>query len=441
MAKYFRQSLTDEAGFAQAPTVEPLNGLQPMRRSRVVAILRAQDRIVTTGRRIVCSSGMRGSETFFVPDTDPSVMAGTHPAPGSRRLIAAGSVDLTPGCYLRAWAVVVPSGETQDTGPVAGGATGQIEVSVVWTDQDAGTQSTSDLIVLASSNEEFGAQPTNMWSQLYVYDLPEIRPPGLADTAEVRRWSRIANVRVLVYAVGGARPVDVCVFEEPFSLAMEADDDGEQWCSHLYAPGQPAGPAAPLLFPYQRQSETTPDGDPRSGTWHMADVHHAQHIHLGPVLFSWSGAEESSGEDGVTYSGTTFVELAGGGSTAFDITEPGMAVGTGGYARRQSSNSPFVLRDRVAAIPVYVRIYAAAGSAAATLRVQTRADSYIDTTIPAATAQWITQYGWLEVGINPDDTANLMAQLFVQPGGGAPAFVTVHGVDVHYAGGYTTAAP
>ena len=436
MAVYYRQELIDEDGFGVDPPFEPLNGLQPMRRARVEAVFRAQDRVVSIGRRIVCSGGMRGSETFFVPDTDPSTMTGTHPSPTDRRLIAAGSVDLTPGCMLRCWAVVAPSGETQLSGPTAGGAMGEIHVDVVWTDQSASTVSTSHVIPLAGSTLDNGAAPALLWSSLHVYDQWPITPGGLVDTSELNRWCRTANVRVLVYAVGGARPIDVCVFEQRYAVAMEADDDGEEWCSHIYTLGKPNNPATPLLYPYQRQSETTPDGDPRAGIWHAADVHHAQHMRLGPVLLAWSGAQESSGETGVEITSGTLVELAGGGSTVFDLTEPGLAVGTGGYARRHSSNSPFVLRDRVAAIPVFVRVYAeSGGGGAGSVRVMTRGDSYIDVAVPISSAAWRVAFGWLEVGINPDDSGRLLGQLFASSAG----TMFVYAVAVHYAGGYQPA--
>ncbi len=439
MAKYFKQRLTGEAGFGVSPPIEPLNGLQPMRRSPVEAIFRAQDRVVTMGRRVVAEGGLRGSETFFTPDSDPTSMVGTHPAPTDRRLIAGGSIDLTPGSFFRASVVSVPSGETQLTGTTtAGGASGSIDIDIVWTDQDTGSVSTSHTIPLQSSGEVHGAEPDNMFSQLRQVLTDYLTPGGVTDPVELRRWSRRANARVLVYAVGGARPVDVCVWEEPYATAMEADDDGEEFCSHFYADGTPGGTRSPLLYPWQRASETTPDGNPRAGTLHAMDVHHGQQRYLGPVLFSWCGARESDGSEGVSITSNSLVSVLGSGQTTFDITEPGLPVGTGGYARRLSSNGPYVLRDRVAAIPVFIRVYATVSAATGTIRVMTREDSYIDMTIPVGGPSWHLAYGWLEVGINPDDIASTLAQLFAMVGVGGT--FTVHVVTLHYAGGYSPAA-
>ena len=438
MVKFWKQDLAG-LGFHVEPVIEPFNGLQLMKQGPVAALMKAQDHVATLSRRVVASGGMRGSETFLTPDTDPEAMANTHQGPDERRRIGAGSVDVTPGCFLRLWALVVPSGETQITGTTPGGATGQIEVACTWTDQDGLTETTSHIIGLPSSLVAFGAQPTVMWDDLHTVSLIDIQPPGVANTAELRRWSRSPNVQVEIFAVGGARVVDAVVFEQPADVAFEADDDGEEWTSHLYAAESPDGAGQPLQYPWQRFSEVTPDGDPRGGTLHLLDVHHAQHQRLGPTLFSWAGARESDGEEAVDIISTTLVELAGGGSVVHDITEPGLAVGTGGYARRVSSNSEFVLRDRVAAIPVIVRVFASAGVDDASVRVMTRVDSYIDVPISGPLA-WTSAYGWLEVGINPDDTSRLIAQIFgLSIGGGPPGGLSVSAVTVHYAGGYVPA--
>lgn len=442
MAKYFRQDLTSMSGHAQSATIEPLNGLQPMLRNPVEQVIRLQDKVCTWGRRIIATAGLRGSQTWFTPDSDPTAVANTHPDPSTRRLIGGGSADLTGGCLLAAYVVASPSGETQFSGTTTpGGANGKWEADVVWTDNDGMTVTTTSTVVLAGSTLANGAQPASMADQILLYKVNIIGPPGLGDTAELRRWCKGANVQVLLYAVGGARIIDSCVFEVPFSMALEADDDPEFWTSHIYASPNPQSPGGPLLYPYQRLSETTPDGDPRGGTFHLLDVHHAQHRRLGPVLFNWSGAQESSGQSAFETNSTTFVELAGGGSTVFDLTEPGLMTGTGGYARRYSSNSEYVLRDRVAAIPVLVRAYASsAGDGPATIRVMTREDSYFDLSVPMGALSWHVGYGWLEVGINPDDTSSLVAQLFGRTGGGAGPDLIVRNVTVHYAGGYTPAA-
>lgn len=432
MARYWKQSLAG-LGHQVEPSIEPLNGMQLMRAAPVEAVFRAQDYVVGRSRRIVATGGLRASETWRTPDTDPTAAPSTHPTPTTRRRIGGGAVDLTPGCFLRLWALVVPSGQTQLTGTTPGGPQGRIEVDCAWTDRSGATVNTTHTVVLPASGEEYGAEPDAMWQSLYARTIAEITPPGLLPTDTLQRWCQHVHVAVALYAVGGARVVDAVVFEYPLDAAMEADDDGELWCSHLYGSGAPAGGAQPLAYPYQRLSETTPDGDPRGGTLHAMDVHHAQHQRLGPVLFTWSAALESSGAESTTQ-GSGFVALEGGGSTSFDLTEPGLACGCGGYARRQSDNSEFVLRDRVAAIPVLVRVYGNAANNPGTVRVMTRSDSFIDVDLPVSgSPAWHTAYGWLEVGITPDHTAHALVQPLHE-------LTTVYSVTVYYAGGYVPAA-
>lgn len=439
---YFRQNIA-ALGHHVAPPVAPLNGLQLMRGSRAEAVMRAQDHVVGLSRRIVASGGLRGCSTWRTPDTDPT-LGSTHPTPNERRVIGAGAVDLTPGCFLRAWVLYVPSGETWIDMPIgmpdqAGGPQGRLEVECVWTDRDGTQVTTTSTTILEGSDLTYGAEPSTMWSNLYAEAVVDIHPPGLLPTDELARWCRHVNVSAVLYAVGGARVVDAVLFEHPHAIALEADDSASLWCSHLYGVGSPAGPSQPLAFPYQRFSETTPDGNPRGGTWMLADVHHAQHQRLGPVLFSWSAAVESSGSQAFTTTSTTLTALNGGGSTSFDLDEPGLAVGTGGYARRHASNSPFVLRDGVAAIPVIVRVLASSGVASSVVRAMTRWDSYIDVTIATGSTAWHRAQGWLEVGINPDDSARLVAQLFGRHTTGGINSLSVYAITVHYAGGYVPA--
>jgi hypothetical protein len=428
VAKYYKQRL-DGLGNGVNPPVEPLNGLQLLRRGPVEALLRAQDHVPALARRLVASGGLRGSETWRTGNT----VGPSSPLPTERRLIGAGSVDLTPGCMLRAWVCAVPSGMTAELNVVSGlyeerGAGGRCEVDVIWTDATGATVTTTHGVQLPASEEQYGAEPSPMFANLHDFEF-HIKPPGTHQVAELRRWCQHCNVDVRIYAVGGARIVDANVHEYPNAVAFEADDAGSQWTSHVYAGFRPNGPAAGLSHPYQRFSETSPDGDPRGGTWHVSDVHHAQMARLGPVLFSWCAARESDGTEDVTTASASLVALDGGGSTSFDLTEPGLPCGTGGYARRQSSNSAYVLRGRVAAIPVIVRVLARSSTSNGSVRVQTRYDSYIDVSIPDNTLDWKCTNEWLEVGITPDDTSALLVQLWHLRS-------TVAAVTVHYAGGY-----
>lgn len=434
MPVYWRQAIED-LGHHVEPSVEPLNPLQLMKAAPVEGVLRAQDHVVGMSRRIVAAGGIGGSETWRTPNTDPTVTGGTHPSPTARRRIAGGSFELTPGCFPRCWVVAIPSGQTQITGTTPGGAQGRLEIDVSWIDS-VGTVTTTHGVDLPASTAEYGAEPSSLWNELHVATMVDIFPTELVNTATLRRWCQHAHVDLEVFAVGGARVVDAVVFEHPHAVAFEADDAAGQWTSHLYAPGSPTSPGLPLAYPYQRFSETSPDGDPRGGTLHLLDVHHAQHQRLGPLLWSWSAHEEATGNTTVGPASATWVAVEGGGATAHDATEPGLTAGTGGYARRHASNSEFVLRDRVAAIPVLVRVLASSSTGTSELRVQTQPWSMIDVAIANGGEAWHTAAGWLEVGITPDQ--HVVPQLFAQNSLGNA--VNVAAVSVYYAGGYVPPA-
>lgn len=434
MAVYWRQNYDAAIGHHVEPSIEPLAGLELMRRGPVEAVMRAQDYVAAIGRRIIASGGIGGALTWRTPNSDPTSMAGTHPTPTARRRIGAGACELTPGSMLRCWGVVIPSGETQITGTTAGGAQGRLEVDVSWTD-GTGTVTTTHGIELPASTEEFGAEPGSMWDELHqvVFGM---KPTVLVNTATLRRWCQHVHVEVEIFAVGGARIVDACVFEVPNAVAFEADDNGSYWTSHMLGPGSPDGPTLPLRYPWQRFSETSPDGDPRGGTLHLLDVHHAQHTRLGPLLFSWSGHDEASGVEFASPASATWVAVDGGGSTSYDLTEPGLSAGTGGYARRVGSNGRHVLRNRRAAIPVIVRVLASSSTGVSEVRVQSYPWSFIDLTVANGGMAWHSIAGWLEVGITPDQLRPI--QLFAQNTLGAS--VNVAAVNVYYAGGYAPPA-
>jgi hypothetical protein len=437
---FHRQDLKN-LGQHVKPTLPPLAGLKIMSRNPVEALMRAQDYVPARSRRIIASGGLHGCTDWFTPNTDPTLVVGSHPGPEDRRRIGAGAVDLTPGCMLEAFVVANPSGQTQINGNEAGGATGGFEVHATWTDTLGGSVSTVHGTSLPSSNEEFGAEPGNMWNQLSKHVVLDIRPPGTDDSEELARWNH-CTVEVELFAVGGARIVDSSVFERPHAAAFERDAVGTTWTSHMYGPTSPASAVQPLGFPVTRAGNPGLGQDPRSGTHHIMDVHEAQHRYLGPVAFTLNLAHESTGEQSAVITSPTFVDLSGSGLTTFDVNEPGLCVGSLGYARRWNHNSPFVLRNRVGVSPVILRTLA--GSVGdSTIRVMTRHDSYIDVTIPDGPMSWHSTYGWLEHGITPDDASRTVAQFFGHidgsQGGMEPDELDVAAITCHYAGGYKPA--
>ncbi|HET6582101.1 MAG TPA: hypothetical protein VFG69_01615 [Nannocystaceae bacterium] len=418
---YKRQSLTGQGQSPPAPGVVPLTGLQPMRRAPAMEVLRGLDRVVGTSRRIVLSWGVRGDVEWRVPDTDPGLsVEQVFPDNETWYVVARVLVEFTPGCYFRLTGAAVPSGQTNrfyatydgalgsgNNVYAADGPAGHVRVTVTWTDRSGSTEKTTHEVAIPGSTLEDGAQNTDaggLWSTLRTFGIPQIFPPDCpSDTVEVRRWSQFCSAAIVVEVRGSPRIVDASISEIPIETAAA---DGETIASALFGDGSPDGEGPLHGYPY------ADDGGAHSlGVQRILDTARAQQ-QLGPCLVQWTGYTETNAiakgtiTARVTHdNGTTFVGFLNSTVTTFEPdAEAGWSVSCGGYARRWAQNSPFVLLDRIAVIPVLVRVYGRTLTAGVgTFRFQTSPHSYVDVPIPIAGSDaWVEAYGWLEVGITPD---------------------------------------
>lgn len=445
------QNIQGQGQTLPAPAVVPLTGLQPMTQAPAVEVMRAQDRVVGLSRRVVCSWGLRGDVEWRVPNTTPDdTLSGqpqTHPDSTTWYAIAHGRIELTPGCFLRLTGAAIPSGETQaftlDTngdgigdGWLGGGAQGHIRVTVVWTDSTGATETTTYEKSLKPSTQEFGSELTTaggLFATLFTFGIPDIRPPGVPnDIEELERWCvGPATATITVEYRGSPRVVDASISEVPVAIA--ATDD-EASASHLFAAGSPEGIAPQHPYPYA--VSPNPRGE---GATKILQTAREQVERLGPALVQWTGyTEEAAGPTTTIVARTTandgavFENLLFSSLTSYDgDAEAGWSVSCGGYGRRWAENSPFVLRDRIAAIPVLVRVYGRTITAGTgTFRFQTAAHSYVDVPIPTAGADaWVKAWGWLEVGINPDQP--VVGQAFFNHVG-ASGSLSVSAFQVYY---------
>jgi hypothetical protein len=406
----------DESGQGQtlpAPAVVPLTGLQPMTKAPALEVYRAQDRVVGLSRRVILSWGLRGDVEWMVPNTDPEVVGQTHPDSITYYPIARGMIELTPGCGLRLTGAAIPSGETQvatAAGPpnyTGGGAFGAIRVTCVWTDASAATETTTNEISLPGSTLEFGSELTSaggLFQTLFDFDM-DIFPPSVPfDLAEVERFSNITTATITVEVRGSPRCVDANIHEVPLAIAVA--DDGS-CASHMFGAGSPEGDAPQHDYPYD--ADATSRG---RGTAQALVTARQQVQRLGPCLVQWTAYTEEAADYDTRIipitsdnDGATFLNLLFPALTSYDAdAEAGWSVSCGGYARRWAANSPFVLRDRIAAVPVLVRVYGRTITAGTgTFRFQTAAHSYVDVNVPTAGADaWVEAFGYLECGVNPD---------------------------------------
>lgn len=447
MPTYRRQQLTGLGHDPPRPDADQLTGLRPMLRGCAEEVMRGQDKVAALSRRIVASSGARDSP-WRAPDTTTTTGTQAYPDAATWYVVARGRIEVTPGCCYRVTGACVPSGATQylvggGGGYLSAGIQGHVRLTVTWTDRNSTTETTVREIDLPNSTLQYGAAdttPGGLWRTLSNFEIDLVYPPGATtDVVELRRFSQHVTADVVLEVRGSPRIVDVVVHEIPFAVAFEQSDAADRWTSHTFAAGDPDAPGVPQKFPMLQSSSTNSTG----GTGRVLDTARAHGLRLGPCLLSWTAYNEddatptstitpvTTNNDGTTYESIVNPSHAGTGPAAYDADLPGWSVSCGGYARRWASNNSLVLYDRIAAIPVIVRAYGRGVTAGtSTVRVQTALHSYVDVVLPvSASSAWSRSYGWLEVGINPDQPT--VAQIFVNHLGGVGS-LRLEAVEVYF---------
>lgn len=425
--RYFRHWTKDRLpGAPRYPSIGPLNGLRPMRRHHAMNVFLAQGAALWTGCRPVCTWGMRGESGFhavdFLGNWDTG-LTGTSLPKWEYRTTARARATLTPGYTLRASLVYQLSGATIDATPEFDGARGDVTIDVTWTDADGNSTSTSHVVGLDPSATESGsphpgkpgAEQDDIWAALreVVIDLHPT-PAILSDEVSLRKWTRGGTtVEIAVKERGGARIVDGCVYEAPVGIAMRVTDTASD-------PTPPHPVDNPVYhgsveWPYEGQSdETVTDGSrrfPQYGTHHLMAVNAAQVREMGPTLACWSAwtGDQSIGSTDavVTISDTSFRHLEDASITAWSATAPGVAIGSGGYARtHELADESFAPTFGV--IPVRLHVYGEIASGdTGTVRLQASADSYVEAQLTSTSAGWVSDRGYLRVPKNPSGEAVL----------------------------------
>lgn len=442
MARYYRQDISSDETLPR-PATEPLIGLRPARSAPLRAVMRAQDSVIPLCRRVVLTQGLSGADNWLVGNTNPRSNTLDHPFAGVARTVAPERFTLTPGCMLELRAIVGLSGQTQkdaDAGEgvayIPAGCNAEIRVQVSW--DDGGPTVTRNFTVnLPPSLRQYGAAPTAQGGQFAeerIVRIPLMKPYAVMTTPLLRRFCQPTVCTVVVQHVGGARVADLCIAEKPWQIAMEADDP--VWVAHLYGSTDPGGTGPAISYPYQRLSETSPDGNPRGGTWHLMNVAGYQAERLGPCLLSWTAWDEDgesvSATDaaGVTSTTTAFRHINNSGIGTYDAANEGWSFSAGAYARRSRENDPQGMPQN-GVIPIRVRCYASASSSPGVLRVQSSAYEWVDVDITSATPAWHTAMGYARVGKGPGDPS--VVQVFLRRNGGAGT-ITLYAVEVHHSG-------
>ena len=410
----------------QPVQLEALTGRRPMLAYPVRTVFKAEDAIPTQARRILLQVGLHGTEEWMVRDDATSIMSQTRPTRALKRYVARSPIlRLTPGAYLRMWAVVLPAGMTVKLDVsdwVDDGCFGKVGVEVTY--RVGGDTSVKEASFLTSpSLAPNGAQPQQdsgaFGSGLQQMHTELLIPPAIVDNAaSLDNWSDGVTAEIAVYYQGSPRVVDLVVFEEPYRFAADTAD--ALWPLPMLT-GADGKIATDLPSDYPvRQSKS---GQTGGGTYAQADAALRQR-EIGPLLWCHTTHVESAAgytdaePDPATVTSTSYVEVLSGASS-YNTDRPGVSVSCGANARVQkSTHHTLVLRDKDNVVPVrcWIRAKNSAGGEIGTIRFMSADYSIAEVVVTGTSYAWFSATGHLRCGLGPEDTTLLQVLAMVTGG-------------------------
>lgn len=384
------------------PAIGSLVANTLLRWSPFAALMRAQDTIPATSRRVLGEWHLSGATTWQQPEgtddpgstADPVAMQ-VYPDE-DWRTISTFRAHVTPGCELRARVLYCPAGLAQRlVVPVGGdtwgsaGAWAELRVRVTWSNgaSSTGPHDWSITMPGSVSGDYGGLEPQTAggaWASMSETEIASIRPPDhTTDPAVAATYSEWSDVLVALAVRGGARVVHVVVYEYPLSHTTEHDDDG---LTSVHA--MPGGAAPITPYPMVKAPDGATYEEHRHGTRRVAQVAERQSERLGPRIMQWTSWNESetdlyeqAEQSPISVTSATFVELGSADDvtpiSAYSLDGPGWIV-AGAHARLARLNEPnLISRDVFGIVPVRVRVDAG-NSGTGVLRVQSGLYEWID---------------------------------------------------------------
>jgi hypothetical protein len=412
--------------------VEPLLALTPVEWSPLAAVMRAQDSLCGTANRVLVRLGLAGSSEFPVDDSLTAAAATqNYPLADTWRTIwGAFPRRQTPGTQLEAHVIYLPSGMTVHNGVnyVPDGARGGVRLLVTWNNgaESAGPEAFE--LDLEGSNLGGGAEPVNpggAWTALREALIEGIRPPDSGtDTTiaeDFSEWgpgsyadatTRQHEVDIEVQIRGGARLVELVIYEVPLAHVEDHDETDPQSVHAFWAAGGP--PVTPQTNVPQIEAADGPTHEEhRFGTRRLVETADWQAQRLGPSVLeacSWVSAHgppwpvlpdpwEATDE-------LQFVDVVTGDAD-YSTSRPSWIV-SGAYAKPHDLTDPLQIMagGGRGVIPVRVRVLARTDSASygGIVRVQSGTNEWVDVTIPAGgthPAEY-SAVGYLAAQVHPD---------------------------------------
>lgn len=398
------------------PVTPAIGGLAPLSMLRwppVGAAMRAQDTIPATSRRIVAEWSLSGASGWAQPRGTDDPGNAADPAPtqvypdNAWRSVGTFSAHVTPGCELRAYVVHCPSGIVQKQVTPVGGDTWAIDsawaearVGVTWTNgaSSTGPHYKSAAVDGSPTGDYTGGSPigpAQNWALAGISDIGRLSPPEyVSDPAIAAAYSEWTDAEIEIAIRGGARFVQIVVYEAPLSHVTEHDNDG---LTSVHA--MPASSAPQTPGPMTRAPDGATYEEHRFGSRRLAQVAERQSERLGPRIIHWTCWDESDSNiwqqaegNPVQFTLTAYRHLLDSSlsTSSYGVDTPGWIVGSAYAQLARLCDPTCIARGAFAAVPVRVRVDAERAVGNGVVRVQCGPYDWVDVQVTGgrATYEW-----------------------------------------------------
>lgn len=403
------------------PDADALRGLEPMTGGQVVACFNAEDALMGHGRRILARVGLQGCDAWMVPDTAPDLDLQTHPRRGVQREVArVPAVKLTPGHFLRAMVLAVPSGQTSTPDGMShpwkpGGREGIVDVEVTFYNIIDDPEDVAVSVIIPPSTEANGAQPQGpsaAWGDLFFVRSGLLKPAAIVDDATLAAWSENVTAEITIYYRSSPRVIEALVYEEPYVYAASTADTLWAAPCHSTSEGEPLK-KLPAAYPVEQAIAGINGG----GTLALCGAAERQRRSIGPMLWSHTVYRESFAPIAAVVPAESVITatirqelISSTYSFAFAAAEEGASLASGANGRVfETSHDQLVLRDKDNVVSVRCWVYAKVDNIAAEGVVEflTAAWSAVAVAVTGTSWAWHSMTGHLRCGLGPQDPSVL----------------------------------